>query len=197
MVGSPEEPVFFATPAAFRAWLEAHHSSDEPLWVGYYRKATGRPSVTWEETVDEALCFGWIDGVRKRRDETSYVIRFTPRRPGSVWSARNFERVEALRAAGRMRPPGLAAYAHRDKHAHSGYAVADRPTEFPPEIAARFQAHPSAWAFYQAQPAGYRKQTVFWVTSAKRDATRERRLAQLIADAAEGLRVKHLRKSRR
>ena len=194
MVGSPDNPVFFPTQDEFRAWLQEHHASEGPLWVGYYRKSSGRASITWAETVDEALCFGWIDGVRKSRDETSYVIRFTPRRPTSVWSARNFERVEALRAAGCMRPPGLAAYAHRNKHPQSGYTVGDRPTEFPAEIARRFQAHLSAWDFYNAQPPGYRKQTVFWVTSARREATRERRLAQLIEDSVNGLRIQQLRK---
>mgnify|MGYP002634024145 CR=1 FL=1 len=187
-------PTFFPNPAAFRAWLQAHHTDTDMLWVGYYKKATGRPSVTWEETVDEALCFGWIDGIRKSLGKEAYVIRFTPRKPKSVWSGRNIERAEALKAAGLMKQPGLDSYAHKDVHEHSGYTVGDQPEALPDEMVSEFKQHPEAWSFYQAQPPGYRKQTTAWVTSAKREETRVRRLATLIEDAANGLRIKQLRR---
>ena len=190
----PIDPTFFPTPADFRAWLEKNHDTASELWVGYYKKATGRASVTWEETVDHALCFGWIDGIRRAFDDEAYVIRFTPRTPGSVWSRRNIERVEALRAEGLMRKPGLEAYAHKDAHGDSGYAISDRTEDLPDEMIAEFRKHPEAWASYCAQPPGYRKQTTAWVTSAKREETRQRRLATLIEDSAKGLRIKQLRR---
>jgi uncharacterized protein YdeI (YjbR/CyaY-like superfamily) len=128
----PLHPTFFQTPADFRAWLEENHNTASELLVGYYKKATGKASVTWEESVDEALCYGWIDGIRRSVDTEAYVIRFTPRKPGSVWSGRNIQRVEALRAEGRMREPGLEAYAHKDAHEDSGYAVGDSDPLRPP-----------------------------------------------------------------
>jgi uncharacterized protein YdeI (YjbR/CyaY-like superfamily) len=190
----PIHPTFFPTPADFRAWLERNHESASELRVGYFKKATGRASVTWEETVDQALCFGWIDGIRRSLGDEAYVIRFTPRKPGSVWSRRNIDRVEALQAEGLMRKPGLDAYAHRDAHEDSGYAVGDRTEDLPDTMIAEFRKHPGAWAFYSAQPPGYRKQTTAWVTSAKREETRQRRLATLIEDSADGLRIKQLRR---
>ena len=183
-------PTFFPTPADFRAWLEAHHATIDHLWVGYYKKATKKPSVTWEDTVDEALCYGWIDGIRKSRDAESYVIRFTPRTPKSVWSQRNIDRVERLTAEGRMQAEGLAAFAFKDVHPDSGYAIAKYNNVLPDEMIARFKATPGAWAFYAEQPPGYRTQTARWVTSAKREDTRARRLATLIEDSANRLRVK-------
>ena len=191
---APSAPTFFPTPADFRAWLEKNHDRESALWVGYYKKATGKPSVTWEETVDEALCYGWIDGVRRSLDDESYVIRFTPRRPRSIWSRRNIERAEALEAEGRMTKAGLDAYALRNAHADSGYAVSDWPTALPNEMIAEFRKHHEAWAFYQSQPSGYRRQTTAWVTSAKREETRQRRLARLIEDSANGLRIRQLRR---
>lgn len=190
---SEQDPSFFATAAAFRAWLDEHHESAEVLWVGYYKKATGKPSVTWEDTVDEALCYGWIDGVRKSRDEESYVVRFTPRRPKSVWSGRNIDLVERLIEEGRMMPAGLAAYEHKDAHSDSGYRVADA-AELADEMVEQFKANPVAWAFYQKQPAGYLRQSARWVMRAKREETRQRRLATLIEDSENGLRIKQLRR---
>ena len=188
------EPIFFAAPADFRAWLKQHHTTESVLWVGYYRQATGKPSVTWEETVDEALCYGWIDGIRRSFNDEAYVIRFTPRKPSSVWSGRNITRVEALRAAGRMRKAGLNAYGHKDRHADSGYAVSNRSEALPKTVIAEFKKHPEAWAFYASQPAGYRKQTAAWVTSARREETRQRRLATLIDDSANRRRIKQFRR---
>ena len=189
-----EAPTFFREAADFQAWLEQHHTSVGHLWVGYYKRATGKPSVTWEDTVDEALCFGWIDGIRKSRDEESYVIRFTPRGPTSVWSQRNIDLVERLTAEGRMKPEGLAAFAHKDVHPDSGYRVADRAGELPEEMIGRFKATPGAWDFYRGQPPGYRRHTVNWVIGAKREETRQRRLSTLIDDSRNGLRIKQLRK---
>lgn len=191
---SEPTPTFFVESADFRAWLEEHHATCEFLWVGYYKKATKKPSVTWADTVDEALCFGWIDGIRKSLGAESYMIRFTPRKPKSVWSRRNIELVERLTAEGRMRPEGLAAFAFKDAHPDSGYAVGTREGVLSDEMVAQFQEAPDAWAFYQDQPPGYRRHSARWVTSAKREATRERRLATLIADSGNGLRIKHLRK---
>ncbi len=191
---SEHTPTFFAAPADFRAWLEAHHASTDHLWVGYYKKATKKASVTWEDTVDEALCYGWIDGIRKSRDHESYMIRFTPRKPRSVWSQRNIDLVERLSAEGRMKAAGLAAFAFKDVHPDSGYATAKLGGTLPEQMVTRFKEAEGAWAFYEAQPPGYRKQTARWVTSAKREATRERRLATLIEDSGSGLRIKQLRK---
>lgn len=190
---SEDNPTFFPEPRDFRKWLEENHESAKVLWVAYYKKATGKPSVTWEETVDEAVCFGWIDGVRKSRDAESYVVRFTPRRPGSMWSQRNIEIVERLKEEGRMQPAGLAAYAHKDDHPDSGYRVADH-AELPEEMVEEFQKHPEAWSFYEDQPPGYRRQSSRWVTSAKREDTLQRRLATLIEDSANSLRIKQLRR---
>ena len=190
---SEEDPTFFPRPADFRSWLDKHHASADELWVGYYKKATGKRSVTWEETVDEALCYGWIDGIRKSRDDESYVIRFTPRRPKSVWSQRNIWLQQRLIAAGRMQPAGLAAYAHKESHPDSGYRVTDA-AELTPEMIEQFKAHPGAWAFYEEQPPGYRRQSARWVTSAKREEMRQRRLATLIDDSSNGLRIKQLRR---
>lgn len=190
---SETHPQFFREPGDFRAWLEEHHQTASVLWVGYYKKATGKPSVTWEDTVDEALCYGWIDGVRKSRDAESYVIRFTPRKPKSVWSQRNLDLVERLKAEGRMKPAGLAAFAHRDAHPDSGYRVADH-ARLPAEMIGQFKADPAAWEFYQEQPAGYRRQSARWVISAKREETRQRRLATLIEDSRNHLRIKQLRR---
>jgi len=187
-------PTFFPTPADFRAWLKQNHNSEAALWVGYYKKTAGKLSVTWEETVDEALCYGWIDGIRRSFDDESYVVRFTPRRPRSIWSRRNIERVEALKTGGRMRKAGLDAYAHKGVHADSGYAVGDRPEALANGMIAEFKKYPAAWAFYESQPSGYRKQATAWVTSAKREGTRQRRLATLIADSANRLRIKQLRR---
>jgi uncharacterized protein YdeI (YjbR/CyaY-like superfamily) len=192
---SEPSPTFFPAPADFRAWLEAHHTTAEHLWVGYYKKATKKPSVTWEETVEEALCFGWIDGVRKSRDHESYVMRFSPRRPGSVWSRRNIQLVGRLTAEGRMRAAGLAASAHKDVHPDSGYAVADWDAELADAMVARFREAADAWAFYEPQPAGYRRQTARWVMGAKREETRERRLTTLIEDSTNGFRIKQFRKA--
>lgn len=189
-----EEARFFPEAAAFRAWLDENHASADHLWVGYHRKASGRPSVTWEETVVEALCYGWIDGIRKSRDAESFMIRFTPRRPTSVWSRRNIELMERLVEEGRVKPAGLAAFAHKGVHRDSGYRAADA-VELSAGLVARFKRARRAWRFFQAQPQGYRRSAARWVMGAKREETRDRRLSTLIADSGEHLRLKHLRKA--
>lgn len=183
------DPTFFPTPADFNAWLEKYHDTADHLWVGYYKKATGKPSVTWEDTVDEALCYGWIDGIRRSRDEESYMIRFTPRRPKSVWSQRNIDLVEKLKAEGRMKPEGLAAYAHKKVHPDSGYRTKTMDAEFSPAILKRFKAAKQAWRFFEAQPPGYQKKMRRWIMAAKKDETRDRRLKAIIELSEQGLRA--------
>jgi uncharacterized protein YdeI (YjbR/CyaY-like superfamily) len=181
------KPIFFATPKDFRRWLDEHHADETELWVGYYKKGSGRPSITWPESVDEALCFGWIDGVRKSVDEESYAIRFTPRRARSTWSAVNIKRVQELIDLGRMRPAGLEAFEERAEERSGIYAYEQREkAELGEEFEGLFRANGAAWVFFQAQPAGYRKAATWWVVSAKREETRRRRLATLIEDSAQG-----------
>jgi uncharacterized protein YdeI (YjbR/CyaY-like superfamily) len=184
---------FFATPDEFRAWLDEHHADETELWVGYHKKGSGRPSMTWPESVDEALCFGWIDGVRKSVDEESYAIRFTPRRARSIWSAVNIKRVQELTDLGRIHPAGLKVFAERAEERSGVYAYEQRAgAEFGDEFEGQFRANEAAWAFFQAQPAGYRKTATWWVVSAKKDETRRKRLATLIEDSAHGRTIRPL-----
>lgn len=189
------DPTFFPTPDDFRSWLAEHHASVDELWVGFYKKATGRPSITWPESVDEALCFGWIDGIRKSVDEGAYEIRFTPRRSGSHWSRVNLERVTVLIAERRMAPAGMAAWEARDPEKLARYSHEREAAAFTKAQLGRLRANAEAWAFWQAQPPGYRKQVTAWVTTAKREETRERRLDTLVDDCANGLRIKVLRRN--
>jgi uncharacterized protein YdeI (YjbR/CyaY-like superfamily) len=179
------EPRFFSTPEDFRAWLEEHHESETVLWVGFYKVATGRASITWPESVDEALCFGWIDGLRKKVDEESYMIRFTPRKPDSNWSAKNLSRIEELIDEGRVRPAGLEIYEARDPDRSKVYSFERRKAaKLDTEQEARFRAHEAAWSFFRDQPPWYRRAAIHWVISAKREQTRTRRLDTLIEDSA-------------
>ncbi|HKG92040.1 MAG TPA: YdeI/OmpD-associated family protein [Gemmatimonadaceae bacterium] len=183
-------PTFFATPADFRAWLERHHDTGRELLVGFYKKGAGKPSITWPESVDEALCFGWIDGVRRSIDDESYSIRFTPRKPRSNWSAVNVARVAALTKAGRMHPAGLAAFEARAPERTGIYAYEQRTTaELSPADEKRFRANKKAWAFFESQPPGYRHLALWWVVTAKKEETRQKRLATLIDDSANGRRL--------
>jgi uncharacterized protein YdeI (YjbR/CyaY-like superfamily) len=186
------KPTFFRTPSAFRAWLEAHHANVGELWVGYYKKDSGKPSVTWPESVDEALCYGWIDGIRKRVDDISYVIRFTPRRRGSIWSRVNVARAHALVGQGRMQPPGLAAFDARTAHASGIYSYERRPAELPQPYAGLLKKNRAAFDFLRAQPPSYRRIAAWWVVSAKREDTRLKRLERLTAGSARGLRLPEL-----
>jgi uncharacterized protein YdeI (YjbR/CyaY-like superfamily) len=187
------EPTFFATPAEFRAWLERHHADARELLVGFHKKGSGRPSITWQESVDEALCFGWIDGVRRSIDAESYSIRFTPRQKRSIWSAANIKRARELLELGRMTPAGLAAFEARTDDRSAVYSHEQRKAaQLEPEQQARFEAEPAAWEWFQRQAPWYRRAALHWVTSAKRPETRERRLDALIADSAAGRTVKPL-----
>jgi uncharacterized protein YdeI (YjbR/CyaY-like superfamily) len=187
------DPQFFARPEDFRAWLQANHDSAGELWVGFHKVGTGRPSITWPQSVDEALCFGWIDGVRKRLDDDSYVIRFTPRRKGSIWSAVNIKRMGELIAEGRVHPAGLAAFEKRRDDRSAIYSYEQRTTaELPDEYQRRFQENAAAWEFFQSRPPGYRRTATWWVISAKKEETREKRLATLIADSAAGRTIAQL-----
>ncbi|MGH2562556.1 MAG: YdeI/OmpD-associated family protein [Thermomicrobiales bacterium] len=186
-------PTFFATPADFRAWFEEHHDTAQELLVGFYKKGSGTPSITWPEAVDEALCVGWIDGVGRRIDDVSYSIRFTPRKPRGTWSVVNVNRVQALTEQGRMRPAGLAAYERRTDDRTGIYAHEQRDAAHLDEAAEQqFRANGEAWDWFQAQPPSYRKAAIWWVVSAKQTATRQKRLAAVIDDSAHGRTVKPL-----
>src|SRR5437773_1922392 len=162
------EPAFFATPEDFRAWLEAHHDTETELLVGFHKRGSGRPSITWPESVDEALCFGWIDGVRRSLGADAYTIRFTPRKPTSTWSAVNVARVAELKKAGRMRPAGLRAFAARTAERTGVYAYErDRAAKLAPEQEAILRGNRKASAFFDAQPPWYRRTAIAWVVSAK------------------------------
>jgi uncharacterized protein YdeI (YjbR/CyaY-like superfamily) len=160
------------------------------LWVGFHKKHTGAPSITWPESVDEALCFGWIDGIRKTLDDGRYVIRFTPRKPNSTWSAVNIARAKELVRLGRMSPAGLRAFEKRTPEKSAIYSYEQRRTAALNAADRKtFRANPEAWTFFRAQPAGYQRLLTYWIISAKRDETRAKRLARLIADSAAGRRI--------
>jgi uncharacterized protein YdeI (YjbR/CyaY-like superfamily) len=191
--GADASPTFFPTPADFRAWLDANHETASELLVGFHKKGSGRPSITWPESVDEALCVGWIDGVRRSLGDESYTIRFTPRKPRSTWSAVNIARVKELTKEGRMRPAGLRAFEARSDERSGIYAYEQRGlAALPPEMEAEFRGRAGAWEFFQGQPAGYRKNATWWVISAKQEETRRSRLATLIEDSAAGRRLARL-----
>lgn len=187
---------FFPTPAKWREWLAAHHADHTELWVGFYKRDSGRPSITWPESVDQALCFGWIDGVRKRLDATSYVIRFTPRRPGSVWSDVNTRRAMRLIAGGVMHEAGLAAFRRRELGKAGVYSFEQRKDpKLAPALLRRFKADAKAWTFFRQQPPWYQKTATWWVVSAKQDETRLKRLETLIADSRAGRSIKPLQRN--
>jgi uncharacterized protein YdeI (YjbR/CyaY-like superfamily) len=180
---------YFKSTADFRAWLEANHGSTTELWLGFYKKDSGKVGITYAEALDEALCFGWIDGVRKRVDDLSFTQRFTPRKPKSVWSLINIGHVERLTKARRMKPVGLKAFAARMAIRSGVYSFENKPRELSPELQWQFRSDEAAWEFFQLQPPGYRRLVSFWVMSAKREETRQRRLAQLLSDSKQGRRL--------
>jgi uncharacterized protein YdeI (YjbR/CyaY-like superfamily) len=191
------KPIFFESPAEMRSWLEANHDTAEELWVGYHKKGTGRRGISWSESVDQAICFGWIDGIRKSIDAASYTNRFTPRKNKSIWSAVNIKKAEDLITAGLMHPAGLAMFEARDDERSAAYSYEQKNPKLGTELEREFKADRKAWAFFQAQSPSYRKTVTWWVMSAKRDDTRRRRLAILIDDSRKGLRVDMLRPGRR
>jgi uncharacterized protein YdeI (YjbR/CyaY-like superfamily) len=181
------KPTFFPTPDDFRRWLERHHETSRELLVGFYKRGSGKPSITWPESVDQALCFGWIDGVRRSIDETSYSIRFTPRKPESSWSTININRVKELTARGLVLPAGLAAFERRSDKRTGIYSYEQRDkAKLSREDERRFRANAKAWGFFRAQAPWYQKTATFWVVAAKREETRKRRLDILIRDSARG-----------
>jgi uncharacterized protein YdeI (YjbR/CyaY-like superfamily) len=182
------KPKFFSSPEQFREWLAKNHDSASELLVGFHKKDAGKKSITYPQALDEALCFGWIDGVRRSLDDTSYTIRFTPRKPRSIWSNVNVRHVERLTKEGRMAEPGMKAYALRDPERTGIYAFENRPREFSPEFEKKFRANKRAWEFFQSEPPSIRRVCIFWVMSAKKEETRLRRLEQLIDSSSKGLR---------
>jgi uncharacterized protein YdeI (YjbR/CyaY-like superfamily) len=176
----PHDVHYFASPGELRAWFDDHHETADELWVGYWKRATGTPTLTWSEAVDEALCVGWIDGVRKRIDDERHAQRFTPRRKGSIWSAINVDKVRQLEAAGRMTAAGRAAFEARTDERTAVYSYERPEARFTDDETAAFQARNDAWADWDRRPPSYRKAVTYWVTSAKRPETRARRLQQLI-----------------
>lgn len=183
------KPTFFAKPSQWRKWLEKNHTSATELWVGFHRKATGKASITWPESVDEALCFGWIDGLRKSIDTDSYVIRFSPRRPGSIWSRVNIKRVGELTELGRMHAHGSQVFQNRDQARAELYSSEQRNVSWPASLEKQFKKNKTAWDFFRAQPLGYQKTLTWWVVSAKREETQLRRLQRVIEVSARGKRL--------
>jgi uncharacterized protein YdeI (YjbR/CyaY-like superfamily) len=184
-------PTFFDSAADFRAWLERNHATEAELLVGFRKVGTGSPNMTWPESVDEALCFGWIDGVTRRIDGSTYSVRFTPRRPNSIWSAVNLRKVEALVAEGRMRPAGLRVYEARNPAKEKVYSFEqEHPAELDAHELAALKARPATWAYFESTPPGYRKTVIHWITTAKQPATRTKRFASFLQACSEGRRLK-------
>jgi uncharacterized protein YdeI (YjbR/CyaY-like superfamily) len=186
--------VFFDTAPDFRRWLKTKHQKCNELWVGFRKKSTGKPSITYSEAVDEALCYGWIDGVRKSVDAHAYTVRFTPRKEKSKWSAVNIKRAEKLAAAGRMCPPGLKAFEGAKEQPRSYSYEQRREARLDKTMDREFRANRKAWDFFQAQAPWYQRTSTFWVMSAKQEETRKRRFSTLLSDCQHGLLVKPLRR---
>jgi uncharacterized protein YdeI (YjbR/CyaY-like superfamily) len=183
-----QEPTYFPTEADFRHWLTAKHATASELLVGFWKKGSGKPSIDWPQARDQALCFGWIDGVRKSLGDEAYTIRFTPRRKGSIWSKVNLGRFAALKAAGQMMPAGERAF-EENEGKRGVYAYEQPLAALTAEEEAQFRATPAAWADWEKRPPGYRKVVLHWVTSAKKPETRARRLAILIESSAAGQKI--------
>lgn len=195
MPTSLPKPKFFRTPADFRQWLAANHASKSELWVGYYKKSSGRTSITYSESVDQAICFGWIDGVRFSIDEVSYKIRFTPRKPRSIWSAINIRKATELTKLSQMHPAGEKAFNARTDDRSEIYAFERKVNrELDSALAKQFAANKKAKAFFDAQRPSYQRVVIHWVMSAKKDETKLKRLQQLIADSEKGLWIAPLRR---
>ena len=183
-------PIFFPTQNEFRQWLAENHDKETEIIVGYYNVKSGKKSMTWSESVDQALCFGWIDGVRRKIDEESYCNRFTPRKPKSNWSAVNIKKIEELTAQGLMKPSGIAAFEKRTEDKSRIYAYENKPTEFPKEFENLFRANTKAWDFFEKQANWYRKTIMYWVLSAKQEATKLSRLEKLIQSSENQIRLR-------
>ncbi len=186
-------PSFFATPADFRKWLQKNHTIKTELVVGFYKISSGKKSITWSESVDQALCFGWIDGIRKSIDEESYSIRFTPRKPGSIWSSVNIKKMEVLKNQGLMHPKGIESFEKRKDDKSGIYAYEKAPVALSKDFEKKLKANKKAWAFIKSMPPTYQKIVTNWVMSAKQEATRIKRLNDLINDSEAGLKIKSQR----
>jgi uncharacterized protein YdeI (YjbR/CyaY-like superfamily) len=185
-------PTFFSNQLEFRKWLEKNHEKEAELYVGFYKVDSGKPSMTWSESVDEALCFGWIDAVRKSIDKESYFIRFTKRKPKSIWSAVNIKKIEELTKQGRMTPAGIAAFNLREESRSKIYSYEKQSVKLSDDFEARFRANEKAWSFFQSLPPSYHKPAINWVMSAKQETTRVKRLEELITDSEAGRKIKML-----
>ncbi|MDV6168006.1 YdeI/OmpD-associated family protein [Flavobacterium sp. DG1-102-2] len=184
------EPHFFITPAEFRKWLDKNHDKESELLVGFYKTNTGRPTITWPQSVDQALCYGWIDGVRKSRDEESYTIRFTPRKPTSIWSAINIDKIETLLKKGLVKPAGIAAYKKRTESKSRVYShERTEDAVLPAEMEKEFKANAPAWEFFMKQAPSYRKMVLHLIVSAKQEKTRRFRFEKLLTASAESKRL--------
>jgi uncharacterized protein YdeI (YjbR/CyaY-like superfamily) len=183
------KPRFFKSAGAFREWLEKNHDKETELSVGFHKKNSSKPSITYKEALDEALCFGWIDGVRRSVDDTSYSIRFTPRKTKSIWSMVNTKRAKELERLGLMKPPGLRAFQARDPKRSGIYSFENAPRDFDAQLEKRFRVNKKAWDFFESQPPYFRRMCKYWVMSAKKEETRLRRLNQLIVVSEKGQRL--------
>lgn len=193
---SRDEVTIFHSAGDFRSWLDANHDRAPALFVGFYRKSAQKSAMTYDQAVDEALCYGWIDGITFRIDDELRAVRFTPRRRSSNWSAVNLAKVEALRAAGRMHPAGIRAHEERDRRKDQTYAFEQPPRELPDDMLARFRADPAAWARWEAETPSYRRTAVYWVTDARRAETREGRFVTLLEETRAGRRPRPFRYGR-
>jgi len=187
-----ERPVHFETAKAFRAWLEKNYARDGELWIGFFKKSTKKRGATYAEVLDEALCYGWIDGVRYNVDKISYKIRFTPRKPKSIWSLVNVRHVQRLKKAGKMTEPGLKVYEARERHRTGIYAFEQKRPGLQEKYKTLFRVNTAAWKFFSSQAPWYQRTAGFWVSSARQEETRQRRLAQLITDSEKGKRIDRL-----
>lgn len=186
---------FFPTPSHLRKWFEKNHDRETELVAGFYKKDSGKQSITWTESVREALCFGWIDGIRKTIDESSYSIRFTPRKPKSIWSAANIKHVEELTKLGMMHPKGLDTFDKLDEKRPKIYSFEQKTVTLAKEYEKLFRRNKKAWSFFQSLEPSYRRPATWWVMSARQEETRQKRLAILIKDSGEGLKIKQLRRN--
>ncbi len=186
------KPIFFKSPAEFRKWLEKNHASETELYVGFYKKHTGKPTLSWSESVDQALCFGWIDGVRKSIDGESYHIRFTPRKAQSIWSAVNIKKIAELQKLGLMKPAGSEAFSKRNEKRSKVYGYEEKAETLNPEFLKKLKANKKAWAFFEAQASWYKRTASAWVMRAVRDETKLKRLEEIIRDSEVGQKIKSL-----
>lgn len=185
-------PTFFATKSELRKWFENNHETEKEFLVGFYKTGTKKQSISWSESVDEAICFGWIDGIRKSIDEESYCIRFSPRKPGSIWSDINIKKVETLSKQGLMKPSGLAAFSKRKEHKSRIYSYENEPSVLPDTFLKKFKANKKAWKYFQSMAPSYQKSCIHWITTAKQEATQIKRMEELIKDSENQTKIKLL-----